>query len=228
MKKPASIIKKPSAIIYKKPSSSMKKVINKHTMKKPMGPPKRSKALMYRRPKVPRRKCAQYVRVDKPSSPVSKWCVSMESIKNLPNREFRRLLLKIGIIKRVHACPKCGSSIKPEYHNETYQGRCNKRSCRYRVCWTTSNPLFCTGHGSTSLKQQMGLMLAMVADLNIARVSLFSGVDRKNMQRQKELILDHIVSYVETKQESISYGDGKMWEDVEVDEASNTSNSPME
>ena len=179
---------------------------------------KRGKELMFKRPAG---KCVRgrtYTRTGPACKRPSHWCLTQRDVHSLTTRALVRRLCKIGLVFRLKACPTCGMRIKSIYDNNTYQGRCRSKGCHRWISWTCSNPLFISGHGARSIRDQLGPLLAAVIGLNVSKVTYFNGYSLSAHQLHVRLLREHLASFVEREQENISYGDGPDWEDVEVDE----------
>eukprot|EP00971_Amphidinium_carterae_P241198 4788948-Amphidinium_carterae.1 len=141
-------------------------------------------------------------------------------VKTVGARATRLLLQSQGYLPKVHACPKCGSKLKPwgcfsDIMRPHY--RCTKYTCRTKLHRLHNHPLFFHGPGMTPIWQQYAVYEALLGDVPYHQIRQQFNLSHSTLERYAVQLRRHIVPYVEKKQSDIEVGSTKL-EEWEVDE----------
>ena len=160
--------------IIKRPAV-LKRPMARSILRRPSGiglaaiAPKRGKRLMYRRPCGKTAKVYNYTRLPNMQRTPSTLCLNLQDVYTLSKRELLRRLLRIGLLVRMKRCPSCGGSVTSVYDDMNYQGRCRHKHCHIRIGWMRDNPLFFSGHGARSIRDQLAPLLSAVLGMSTVK-----------------------------------------------------------
>lgn len=151
--------------------------------------------------------------------------ISLKTLWACDDKEIIDLLKTDGFLPELQGttCSLCGEgALGPLKNVHTYgwRHRCNRKGCQAYSSAHSNHPIFMStsGSASTSLQDQAAVLLCAVEDVQLAKCHALTGANHKMVERIYHSLEEAQLQYVERKEKTIVFGDGKTWVDVEADE----------
>jgi len=154
------------------------------------------------------------------------WCINVEQILSHDENDMTKRLIDDGYIPDLEntTCPKCGTGTLGALRSGRrgqLSHRCNKKACHQYIVPHINHPIFTVGQGvnGVPLKRQAAVVLCILAGTsNVATRRVLGTVNHKVIEKIRTSLHFHVKKYVLRKQKNMTFGDKKVWKDVEGDE----------
>jgi hypothetical protein len=141
------------------------------------------------------------------------------------DKQIIGMLIEDGLLQDLGGskCITCGTGTLSKLKHLAGHGwryRCAGRGCQKYFKAQANHPIFTVGNGSgfTTLQDQAAVLFCGVANVGITTCHQLTGENHKMIERVYTQLDEVRKVYVEAKENTIKYGMGAAWKDVEADE----------
>ena len=154
------------------------------------------------------------------------WSRNLKDLLATSEADMVNLLIADGLLPdwQGATCPMCSSGVLSglqAWVSGLPRYRCGSKSCQKFVTPQHLHPIFTAARGPEGhpLGVQASVLLLRLANVPLSTIHLVLGVNHKALDRMERNLQQIRRSYVESKQQTMTFRHSKKWLDVEVDEA---------
>ena len=136
-------------------------------------------------------------------------------------KQIQRTLSKSKLMPTHRTCSRCGGRVRKDAWDGTvydYGYRCVHKGCQHRMHRYEGHPFFHHGSKMVSPADQLSMLTTLLNLVTLANVHVLLDLPHATVERYAKGLRQHVMRWVQTKQDDIVYGGQEKVMELEVDE----------